>query len=156
MAVFANGCAAQVKPPAQAGGVARVLRLDLKNGIARSPEWTVRTSDCSNSAFSCLLVPGHMVLAFPRSCSRNTADLPAPSEVGTLAMVAPSAHLAPPAGSYVASSFPEVLLRFDRQRGVFEARRLKKGPSDPEFDPNEYSERFDIQLEGGGALFACP
>jgi len=131
------------------------LVIDQSRATATTPRWSSEIVDCSNQEQHCILIPGRMVLAFPKSCSDAGAGRRPDTGYGELREVAPTPHLAPPSGSYVVGAFPNVLLFYDVSHGFNEVRIVRRSPYDREFDPNDYSERYDLITPKGVGLFIC-
>jgi hypothetical protein len=142
---------------------AREMRLviDLSAGTATTEEWRSEIVDCSDQQYFCALIPNRMVLSFARRCSDATREGRPPTRYGDLLRVAPTPHLAPPSGSYVVRTFPNVLLFYYVGNGLVEgeglvqARVLRHSPFEEEFDANDYLTTFTISTRGGRGLFAC-
>lgn len=137
------------------------LTIDLSAGTATTTQWRSDTSDCSDQNYFCILIPNRMVLAFPRSCSNAGREGAPATRFGDLLGVAPAPHLAPPSGSYIIRSFPNVLLFYFVRNdlvdgeGLVEARIVRNSPFEEAFDPNDYSARYRITTSNGGGLFVC-
>jgi hypothetical protein len=131
------------------------LVIDLSAGRATAAGWASEIVDCSNQDYFCLLIPNRMVLAFPRSCGDLIYHASISTSQGNIIGVAPAPHLAPPSGGYFISSFPNVLLYYNINFGLQEARIVRHSPYDHDFDPNDYSERYAITTSTGDGLFIC-
>ncbi|HYJ52126.1 MAG TPA: hypothetical protein VEW04_03055 [Allosphingosinicella sp.] len=135
--------------------VSEALVINLAAGTATTARWTAETVDCSDQDVLCLAIPNRMALAFPRSCGALIGATRVSTRVGDLIEVAPAPHLAPPSGGYVVSAFPNVLLLYNINVGLTEARVVRHPPSDPDFDPNDHSERYFIRTSTGEGIFKC-
>jgi hypothetical protein len=131
------------------------LVIDLSANRATTATWSSEIRDCSNQDYFCLLIPNRMVLAFPRSCGDLIDNTSVSTSLGNIIGIAPAPHLAPPSGGYIVSSFPNVLLIYNINFGLNEARVLRRSPYDYDFEPNNYAERYVITTSTGDGLFIC-
>jgi hypothetical protein len=131
------------------------LVIDLSRAVATTSQWSAGTVDCSDQNYHCILIPGRMVLAFAKSCQIAGREGAPAMRYGQLHEVAPAPHLAPPSGGYVISAFPNVLLYYNINYGLNEARVVRHSPYEHDFDPNDYTERYVITTSSGAGLFIC-
>jgi hypothetical protein len=131
------------------------LIIDLAGQTASTPEWTASTSNCGDESYYCIAIPGHMVLAFPKSCRTALDPNRPPTRVGILKGVAPFPHLAPPSGGYVLERFPNLLLIYLQGRGLSEVRNTRHSPKEAGFDFEDYTIRYVIRTKDDKPLFAC-
>lgn len=130
------------------------LEIDLSAGLARTEDWTSPAVDCSDEHYICISIPDRMALAFPRTCSEASRDLP-PTAFGALRRVAPMPHLQPPSGSYVVEAFPRVLMFYYARDGLFEVRELVHSPYESEFNPSDFVAEWVVSAPDGSSLLAC-
>jgi len=132
-----------------------LLVIDMSGATATAPRWRSEIVDCSDQNYSCVLIPGRMALAFPKSCSVAAGGGAPDTRYGQFHQIAPAPHLAPPSGGYVIQSFPHVLLYYNINDGLDEVRVVRQSPFDPNFNPNDYTERYIITTRTGAGLFTC-
>jgi hypothetical protein len=96
-----------------------------------------------------------MAIAFPRICSIIGPGGSLATPAGELIKVAPAAHYAPPSGSFVIRTFPNVLLFYYTGYGITEVRIVRNSPFDIDFDPNDYLERYYLVDSNGRILMRC-
>lgn len=136
-----------------------VLVLDLAAGTATTPDWTARAEDCSDEVYACVSIPGRMVIAFPKACRSIEGGQGPEAAFGRLSKVAPAPHLAPPAGSFVVTSFPRVLMFYYTPpiapAGLQRVRLVRAAPGEPGFNPNDFSAEYVITVRGRPDFFVC-
>jgi hypothetical protein len=133
----------------------RTLTVDMSKHVASTQEWSLKTSDCSDVNYFCLMIPTKMVLAFPRACQTALSLNPPVTRVGAFRGVAPAPHLAPPSGSYIIDAYPNVLLSYRSGLGITEVKVVRHSPFERDFNPSDYSNGYLVHTVDKQPLFAC-
>jgi hypothetical protein len=159
ISLFTSGCGFAAKPSHELAPnrqFSNRIVVDLSARTAVASTWRSSVVDCSDQDYQCISIPDRMVLAFPRRCSSVDQENSPPTRFGRLHRVAPMPHLRPPSGSFIISSFPNILFFYFTNEGIVEARILNHGPFEGNaFDPNDYSERYEIIRSDHRPLFVC-
>lgn len=129
------------------------MLFDWPNKTVTIADTSYVLEDCSTETVNCALLRGQWMLAFPKYCARGDYSLALGDT--QFMMIMPALHFGPPSGSYRASTYPDIVIRYYKTAGVTAIARVRQDmPVQYSYGAN-IAERFSVETRDGSPLFPC-